>query len=101
MIEYAEMNAAVVAPERALTIDGAVANPPPGISLALYAMVALGVSAIGGLLCHDWIGMLAILMLFAFWRILAPQEGPPVFAMAFTYHWSQVVIGVFYYGMTG
>jgi hypothetical protein len=90
--------AADPAPE--LPYDGAVPNGPPGMNLLVYSFAALTASIIGGLLAQDWIGAVAILVLFAYWRILVPQEGPPVLALAFTYQWVQVTIGVFYYGMT-
>jgi hypothetical protein len=81
--------------------DGALPNTPPATSIVVYSLATLTASIIGGLLAQDWIGFVALLVLFAFWRILTPREGPPVVAMAFTYQWVQVCIGVFYYGMTG
>jgi hypothetical protein len=63
---------------------------------------------IAGALClaawyftHDWIAGLAVLVLWAGWRYLPHEDGPPVLAMAFTFQWVQVTIGMFYHGLTG
>lgn len=81
-------------------VERAMGNGPPTFSLALYWLAGLIVSGIGGLVCHDWIGSLALLALFAYWRILRPEEGPPVLSMAFTFQWTQACIGMFYYAIT-
>jgi len=67
-----------------------------------------GAVAIAGALClaawyftQDWIAGLAVLVLWAGWRYLPHEDGPPVLAMAFTFQWLQVTIGMFYHGLTG
>jgi hypothetical protein len=42
-----------------------------------------------------------VLVLWAAWRYLPADDGPPILAMAFTFQWVQVTIGVFYHGITG
>jgi hypothetical protein len=49
---------------------------------------------------RDWIAGLAVLVLWAGWRYLPHEDGPPVLAMAFTFQWLQVTIGMFYHGFT-
>lgn len=65
----------------------------------------LGALAIGCFLCwfliDDWIASLAILLLWAIWRFLPAEEGPPVLSMALTFQWAQASIGIFYHGLTG
>ena len=65
-------------------------------------------AVVGGALClaawyfaRDWIAGLAVLVLWAGWRYLPHEDGPPVLAMAFTFQWLQVTIGLFYFGITG
>lgn len=67
-----------------------------------------GEAVIAGALClaawyftQDWIAGLAVLVLWAAWRYLPNEDGPPVLAMAFTFQWLQVTIGMFYHGLTG
>ena len=48
-----------------------------------------------------WIAGVAVALLFALWRVLPVPEGPPILALALTYQWIQVSIGVFYTGLTG
>jgi len=44
-----------------------------------------------------WVTFPAVLLLWAAWRYLQTEEGPPVLALAFTHHWTQIVIGLFYF----
>jgi len=48
-----------------------------------------------------WITGLAVAVLLLVWELLATLEGPPVLALALTYQWIQVTIGIFYYAVTG
>jgi hypothetical protein len=48
-----------------------------------------------------WIAGLAVAVLFLIWALLSTAEGPPVLALAMTYQWMQVTIGVFYSVLTG
>src|SRR5437763_1593569 len=44
-----------------------------------------------------WVTFPAILLLWAAWRYLRTEEGPPVLALAFTHHWTQITLGLFYF----
>ena len=48
-----------------------------------------------------WIAGLAVAVLFLIWALLSTAEGPPVLALALTYQWMQVTIGIFYSVLTG
>ena len=48
-----------------------------------------------------WISGLAVAVLLLVWELLATDEGPPVLALALTYQWMQVTIGIFYTALTG
>jgi hypothetical protein len=48
-----------------------------------------------------WIGGLAVAVLLLIWALLSTAEGPPVLALALTYQWMQVTIGLFYSTLTG
>ena len=48
-----------------------------------------------------WISGLAVAVLLLVWALLATGEGPPVLALALTYQWMQVTIGIFYTTLTG
>jgi hypothetical protein len=48
-----------------------------------------------------WIAGLAVAVLFLIWALLSMAEGPPVLALALTYQWMQVTIGLFYSTLTG
>lgn len=48
-----------------------------------------------------WLAGAAIGVLLLGWRLLASDEGPPVLALAFTYQWTQVSLGLFYSRLTG
>jgi hypothetical protein len=60
------------------------------------ALVMLTVSWTG-----YWIAGLAVAVLFLIWALLSTAEGPPVLALALTYQWMQVTIGLFYSTLTG
>ena len=48
-----------------------------------------------------WIAGLAVAVLLLIWALLSTAEGPPVLALALTYQWMQVTIGLFYSTATG
>jgi hypothetical protein len=48
-----------------------------------------------------WITGAAVAVLLLVWALLASGEGPPVLALALTYQWMQVTIGIFYTTITG
>src|SRR5712692_2420532 len=58
-------------------------------------------SVLVGALSDQWLMASSLPVLWAIWRFLRLEAGPPVLAFAMTYHWSQNVIGLFYYWLTG
>ena len=48
-----------------------------------------------------WVAGFAVAVLLLVWALLARWEGPPVLALALTYQWMQVTIGIFYNAATG
>jgi len=48
-----------------------------------------------------WVAGAAVGVLLLVWELLATGEGPPVLALALTYQWMQVTIGIFYTTITG
>src|ERR1043165_3475561 len=48
-----------------------------------------------------WIAGLAVAVILLVWALLGRSEGPPVLAIALTYQWMQVTIGIFYSAVTG
>jgi hypothetical protein len=63
--------------------------------------VVLLVSALLGALLDQWLVAASLPVLWAVWRFLRFDNGPPVLAFAFTFHWSQTIIGVYYFILTG
>jgi hypothetical protein len=49
---------------------------------------------------EDWIAAVGVLVLCAGWLLLRAVEGPPVLAMAFTFQWVQVTLGIYYHAAT-
>lgn len=62
---------------------------------------AAGICVAISVLAQDWLAGLGLLVLWAGWHYLRVEEGPPVLAMAFTFQWVQVTIGIYYHGLTG
>src|SRR4051812_48705957 len=56
---------------------------------------------IAGYLTGYWIAALAVAVLLLVWALLGSGEGPPVLALALTYQWMQITIGIFYSALTG
>src|SRR4051812_41732787 len=54
-----------------------------------------------GTLTDQWLMAVSLPVLWALWRFLRLEDGPPVLVFAMTFHWSQIVIGLFYYTATG
>jgi len=54
-----------------------------------------------GLLGNDWLFAAAVGVLWAIWRMLPDDNGPPILALAMTYQWVQVTVGMFYALLTG
>ncbi len=71
-------------------------------SWSLAEAVALAVaSAFGAAFADDWIGGAAVATLWIVWKYMRDAEGLPVLAMALTFQWMQVTIGIWYFGLTG
>jgi hypothetical protein len=60
------------------------------------ALVVAAVYATG-----EWTAGAAVAVLLLVWWLLTSAEGPPVLALALTYQWIQVSIGIFYVALTG
>ena len=48
-----------------------------------------------------WIAGLSVAVLLLIWALFGGDDGPPVLALALTYQWMQVTIGIFYNALTG
>jgi hypothetical protein len=68
---------------------------------SLMPVTMLCGAVVMSVLAHDWIAGFAVLLLWAAWRYLQPEIGPPVLPLAFSFQWLQVVAGIFYYAITG
>jgi hypothetical protein len=70
----------------------------------LIAERGLGVSLLIGIvfwnLSGEVIAVAAMLLLWAFWRFLPIDEGPPGLPFSCSFHLAQIVAGVFYVGVT-
>jgi len=49
----------------------------------------------------DWLTGAAVAVLLLIWWLLGDAEGLPVLALALTYQWTQVTVGIFYTALTG
>jgi hypothetical protein len=72
-----------------------VRSNPTLDGLALVAAAGFGVFG------NDWLFVAAIAVLWAIWRMLPDDNGPPILALALTYQWVQVTAGMFYSLVTG
>src|SRR5437868_2359145 len=66
----------------------------------LLAAGAVGSIVVIGLLANDWIASVALIVLYAGWKLLK-ENGPPVVAASFTAQWIQVNVAVIYFALTG
>lgn len=69
-------------------------------SLTELGVVAVLMAAAANL-CTDWIAAPCVFTLWLIWWLLPRPGEPPVLAMALTFQWTQVTLGVFYNGLTG
>ena len=60
------------------------------------ALVVIAVYATG-----EWVAGAAVAALLLVWWLLSSAEGPPVLALAVTYQWVQVSVGIFYSALIG
>jgi hypothetical protein len=83
--------------ERVLT------RPPVGVPIGSVGrwLACLSVASALALLTADWIPGAATVVLCAIWTWLRTDDGPPVLAMALSFQWLQVVVGVLYFHATG
>lgn len=68
-----------------------------GRATVVWAIVAI-------LICvwmWDWLPLVAFGVLWLGWRLLGNDSRSRVLALAFTYQWTQVIAGMFYYPLTG
>src|SRR5207245_9448734 len=64
---------------------------------------ALGVAAAATgawIIAADWIAAAGIAVLCSGGRYLRTADGPPGLAMAFTFQWAQITMGVYYHALT-
>lgn len=64
-------------------------------------IVVLCLAGFATYLVQDWLAGLGILLLWAIWLLLFEDGDPPVLAMALTFQWVQVTLGLYYFGLTG
>jgi hypothetical protein len=62
---------------------------------------ALATMALAAYVVDDWIAPLAIAVLWLAWRNLRDDDGLPILAMAMTFQWVQVTLGIWYHALTG
>jgi len=71
-------------------------------SWSLAEAVAMAIaSGLGGAVADDWIGAGAVATLWIVWKYMRDADGLPVLAMALTFQWMQVTIGIWYFAITG
>ncbi len=71
-------------------------------SWSLAEAVAMAIaSGLGGAVADDWIGAAAVATLWIVWKYMRDADGLPVLAMALTFQWMQVTIGIWYFALTG
>jgi hypothetical protein len=58
-------------------------------------------SGIAWAVAGDWLAAAALWVLAIGWRYLRTEQGPPVLALAFTFQWTQVTIGIYYPALSG
>jgi hypothetical protein len=59
------------------------------------------VSFVVGTLTEQWLLAASLPVLWAVWKFMRLEDGPPVLVFALTFHWGQVAIGLIYYALTG
>ena len=64
-------------------------------------LTAAVVSVAAIYLTGHWIGGLAVAVLIWVWWFLRPSAGPPILALALSFQWMQITLGIFYTAATG
>jgi len=70
---------------------------PQLAELFAVAFVAFAV----GTITDQWLLAASLPVLWAVWKFMRLEDGPPVLVFALTFHWGQVAIGLIYYALTG
>jgi hypothetical protein len=91
----------VVSPDAASAAGRSRTGPLHSIALPTRFLIVTGLALGAGLLARDWIAGLGLLVLWAGWHWLVVDDTPPVLAMAFTFQWVQVTIGLYYHALSG
>ncbi len=67
----------------------------------LRDLAAIGLIVVFGLLADDWLASVGLLVLFAGWKYLSREPGPPIVAAAFSLQWLQVMAAIVYFAISG
>jgi hypothetical protein len=70
-----------------------------GVSVS--PIVVFCVAGFSTYLAQDWLAGVGIVLLWAIWKVLFEDGKPPVLAMALSFQWMQVTLGIYYFGVTG
>ncbi len=70
-------------------------------NMVIGTTVAVAAAVVFSFVADDWLPGAAIFTLWAIWWLLPDGEGPPILAMAMSYQWTQVTVGMFYSLVTG
>jgi hypothetical protein len=54
-----------------------------------------------GTVTDQWLLAASLPVVWAVWKFMRLENGPPVLVFALTFHWGQVTIGLIYYAITG
>jgi hypothetical protein len=72
-----------------------------GFGVSLSPIAAFCVAGFSTYLAQDWLAGAGIVLLWAIWKVLFEDGTPPVLAMALSFQWMQVTLGIYYFGLTG
>ena len=64
-------------------------------------IVVLSAALLSIIVTGEWLAGAAIVVLWGIWHFLTEERVPPVLALALSFQWLQVTVGVFYIGFTG
>src|SRR5688572_14886324 len=73
----------------------------PALPRQLRDLGALALISVFGLLAGDWVASLGLAVLFAGWKYLTREPGPPIVAAAFSLQWLQVMVAMVYVSISG
>lgn len=71
------------------------------VGLSPTPIAVLCLAGLATYFVQDWLAGLGILLLWAIWLLLFEDGEPPVLAMAVSFQWMQVTLGLYYFGLTG